>query len=433
MKRRKAGEVILSLVIAGLLTALAATQARAVPSFARQTGQDCYRCHTMFPELTPTGRVFKMTGYVINKTMSKCPPYPPVSAMVLTRTRTLTARSRRVLLHRISGPFTLYLLTTVMMSSARPSNLQCFTQVRFTIRLGPSFRGLTWTLRIKCPWTTLIFVMQTVPRCAGTKTSYSGLPSTTTQPWKMYGTRLRRSAFPTPHQFSPRYAASALITGLGAQVGGIGVYAYWDNLIYAAASVYRTSENGITLPFGSGNHPLGATGGRRPALLAYRPCPSVWCPLFRDRHLRAVRPIHLSALSEAHLRTILQISLLTRNISTALTSTPFQCRRPGFMKTRVAPAASPQAPLQIRLIRSTRSKSMGITTTGPINVELLADLWGFSRQREPMIVNCMLQPRFLGVSAGSGQQRRHSGTGLLCALEIRLYQIQLAVYHLQPV
>ena len=82
MKRRKAGEVILSLVIAGLLTALAATQARAVPSFARQTGQDCYRCHTMFPELTPTGRVFKMTGYVINKTMSKCPSLSSVAAMV---------------------------------------------------------------------------------------------------------------------------------------------------------------------------------------------------------------------------------------------------------------------------------------------------------------------------------------------------------------
>jgi hypothetical protein len=35
----------------------------AVPSYARQTGMDCAACHTSFPELTPFGRNFKLTGY----------------------------------------------------------------------------------------------------------------------------------------------------------------------------------------------------------------------------------------------------------------------------------------------------------------------------------------------------------------------------------
>ena len=35
----------------------------AVPSFARQTGEDCSACHTSFPELTPFGRDFKLNGY----------------------------------------------------------------------------------------------------------------------------------------------------------------------------------------------------------------------------------------------------------------------------------------------------------------------------------------------------------------------------------
>src|SRR5215472_8037577 len=39
----------------------------AVPSYARQTGQECIACHVSFPELTPYGRYFKLTGYTIGK------------------------------------------------------------------------------------------------------------------------------------------------------------------------------------------------------------------------------------------------------------------------------------------------------------------------------------------------------------------------------
>ena len=41
--------------------------AAAVPSYARQTGQECIACHVSFPELTPYGRYFKLTGYTIGK------------------------------------------------------------------------------------------------------------------------------------------------------------------------------------------------------------------------------------------------------------------------------------------------------------------------------------------------------------------------------
>jgi hypothetical protein len=38
----------------------------AVPSFARQTGMACEACHTVYPELTHFGRVFKANGYVLD-------------------------------------------------------------------------------------------------------------------------------------------------------------------------------------------------------------------------------------------------------------------------------------------------------------------------------------------------------------------------------
>ena len=68
-------------------------------------------------------------------------------------------------------------------------------------------------------------------------------------------------AFSFPYATSnvaPAPTAQPLLSmSLGTQVGGAGLYAYWNNLIYAAVTVYRTSENGITLPFGAGNQPLG--------------------------------------------------------------------------------------------------------------------------------------------------------------------------------
>ena len=45
---------------------LLAPAAHAVPSFARQTGMACAACHTVFPELTHFGRVFKANGYVLD-------------------------------------------------------------------------------------------------------------------------------------------------------------------------------------------------------------------------------------------------------------------------------------------------------------------------------------------------------------------------------
>src|SRR3984957_14396452 len=42
------------------------TPSGAVPSFARQTGMACASCHTVFPELTPFGREFKLNGYVLD-------------------------------------------------------------------------------------------------------------------------------------------------------------------------------------------------------------------------------------------------------------------------------------------------------------------------------------------------------------------------------
>lgn len=59
--------------VAFTLTVLA-SEAYAVPSFARQTGMSCTSCHTAFPQLTPFGRAFKLSGYTMSNEQSHLPP-----------------------------------------------------------------------------------------------------------------------------------------------------------------------------------------------------------------------------------------------------------------------------------------------------------------------------------------------------------------------
>ena len=74
MRRSRFAGRILGVAFVGL--GLHATQASAVPSFSRQTGMACAACHTVFPELTPFGRQFKLRGYTLGAQLAGKPfPY----------------------------------------------------------------------------------------------------------------------------------------------------------------------------------------------------------------------------------------------------------------------------------------------------------------------------------------------------------------------
>jgi hypothetical protein len=78
---------VLTWLAAVAIVAIAATPAAALPSYARQTGLACGACHTAFPQLTPTGRRFKLLGYTQSapgtKPLGTDGWVPPVSAMTI--------------------------------------------------------------------------------------------------------------------------------------------------------------------------------------------------------------------------------------------------------------------------------------------------------------------------------------------------------------
>ena len=82
MQQKRLGGVVAALALSAGAIVLAPTSAQAVPSFARQTGMACEACHTVFPELTPFGRRFKLNGYTIDN-------LPQVSGITANKDQTL--------------------------------------------------------------------------------------------------------------------------------------------------------------------------------------------------------------------------------------------------------------------------------------------------------------------------------------------------------
>jgi hypothetical protein len=80
MKKSSGMLPTLFMAVAAGAGALLARPAAAVPLYARQTGQNCLACHAggQFPELTPFGRKFKLTGYTMGSRLDL-----PLAAMAV--------------------------------------------------------------------------------------------------------------------------------------------------------------------------------------------------------------------------------------------------------------------------------------------------------------------------------------------------------------
>lgn len=231
-------------MVALAFSVVSPNKAQAVPSFARQTGMDCMACHTAFPELTPFGRTFKLTGYIISKSDKPYQFPPPVAAQFMgSFTRTDKSLPKNAVPEDIhandnwtipqeasifyAGKI-LYKVGTFMQFTFDGISKNFFldnTDIRFanTAKLGgKSFvYGITFNNN-----PTVQDVLNTTPAFGF--------------PWAA------SDAAPTP-------AAAAIVDGtLAAQVGGLGIYGFWNNMIYGEVTLYRTAQNGFTQPLSAG-------------------------------------------------------------------------------------------------------------------------------------------------------------------------------------
>ncbi len=252
-------KLLVLLVSAAMVGVFVSKDALAVPSFARQTGFACSVCHTMFPELTPVGRTFKLTGYVMNKDGASHPSVPPVAGMVqLSYTHTKQTPPPGSL---PENSWSLHALSSENDTVGTPQAASLFYGGQIYGHWGALVQGTyaNTNNRFYVDQSEIRYA-NSIPLCGKNLVygfTFNNNP-TSEDPWNSL------PAWSYPYGFSNIGAApvtpvaAPLIFSLSSQVGGMGAYGYWDNWIYIDTSVYRTSLDGITAPFGAGNHPLGA-------------------------------------------------------------------------------------------------------------------------------------------------------------------------------
>ena len=222
-----------------------AHKAQAVPSFARQTGLACSSCHTNPPELTPLGRTFKLNGYSMRGiNVISAPPtkqaaglsllsYLPLSAWLEISTTGLNKPQPDTQNWSYSLPQD----ASLFLAGAYASHLGGFIQVTYDAQADHftfDNTDVRYARNTLLKGKTLVYGVD-----------FNNNPTVedlwnTTPAW----------GFPfiaSPSAPSP--ITATIVDGtLGSDVAGFGGYAMWNDHLYGAAAVYRSSHLGQTLP-----------------------------------------------------------------------------------------------------------------------------------------------------------------------------------------
>lgn len=217
--------------------------AQALPVFARQTGQNCVACHAggQFPELTPYGRLFKLTGYTIGERTTI-----PLSVMgVGSYTSTKNTISDAPSVDFAKDAVALFQTGSVFVAGKVTDNVGLFAQVTYDNYANQDPDTLAWTGHSHSDNIDVRyadrFINGTNDLIVGA--SLNNNPSVadvwnTAPAWLQY--------VPTNFGFTGPSAAP-MIGQLGQQVAGIGAYAFWNQTVYAELSTYQAAKGAFSL------------------------------------------------------------------------------------------------------------------------------------------------------------------------------------------
>lgn len=228
-----------------LFQLLLLNSALAVPSFARQTGMPCDQCHTLFPELTPFGRIFKLGGYVLNRSSKPYEFPPPLAGMVQASHAQSEGLTSGVApfdsTHRATDRTNLPQQLSVFFGGRIYDQVGAFVQGTYDGVSNTAFLDLT---DIRYSNNTILWDKNLIYGLILNNSPTVQDVWNTTPAWGF--PFASSSVVPTP-------TAGTIVDGaLDQQVGGLGAYVFWSNLIYLEGTVYRTTANGITKPLGAG-------------------------------------------------------------------------------------------------------------------------------------------------------------------------------------
>ena len=218
----------------------AQSSAYAVPAFNQQTGQNCVACHAggQFPDLTPYGRLFKLTGYTIGKVAR------PVSVMgVASVNKTSNTGSPDPQFDRAAGfpkdGNLIFSTGSIFFAGRVTDHLGGFVQITYNNYDAQSPSDSHWTghtgsdnldIRLVDRYFGAsgdLIVGATMNNNPSVQDVWNSAPA--------WGYNV------VPGSTGP--ATAPLFAGALAQnVSGLGVYAFWNQMVYAEFSSYRTAN-----------------------------------------------------------------------------------------------------------------------------------------------------------------------------------------------
>jgi len=232
------------LLISTLVLAWLPQSAQAIPAFNRQTGQNCVACHAggQFPELTPYGRLFKMTGYTIGERAF------PISAMAVASVSKVanTSKSDDPGADFQKNSRVILATASLLLGGKVTDNLGAFAQVTYdpyaTQDADGNFHGHTNADNIDIRYADR-FINGKRDLIVGL--SVNNNPSVS-DPWNTAAAWMQYVPVPSPT--SSRFIdgnAPYPSFGAGGNIAGLTAYAYWNQMIYLEFGGYGTSR-GLT-------------------------------------------------------------------------------------------------------------------------------------------------------------------------------------------
>lgn len=244
----------LALLAAGLWPA----SAQAVPLFNRQTGQNCVACHAggQFPELTPYGRMFKMTGYTIGERTV------PVSVMALASVSRVadTAKSDDPAADFSKNGSLILPTASLFLGGKISDNFGAFTQITYDNYASQSadgaYHGHSGADNIDLRYADRFIDEQ---RDLVVGVSLNNNPSVS-DPWNTAAAWMQYVPVPSPSS-SQFIDGNAPYPGYGSGggVAGLTAYAYLNRQWYAELGAYRTA-NGVFRLLSAGSDPTALEG-----------------------------------------------------------------------------------------------------------------------------------------------------------------------------
>ena len=229
-----------SLLLAGLL--LTPLVADALPAFARQTGQNCIACHAggQFPELTPYGRMFKLTGYTLG---ARALPVAVMAVASMTKVRDTTSSDASTDFPKDAAA--LFQTGSVFLAGKVSDNVGLFLQATYDNYENQDPVNGRWHGK----WTSDNIDLRYADRfidpgrdlIAGL--SLNNNPSVA-DPWNTAPAWI--DYVPTRFGFTGPVAAP-VIAQLGQQAAGLSAYALWNKTLYAEISGYKTANGALSV------------------------------------------------------------------------------------------------------------------------------------------------------------------------------------------